>query len=321
MQKSVILEKRKSTLSGLKIVTFIMAFIPMAALVLIILNLVLNSRLAIHTAGWSLFSTTFDPAKGSYGLLPAIWGTFLVVLVAMIIAAPVALFLAILANDFSTGFLSTIVRWALGILSGIPPIIFAAMAPVFFSLFIWPKFAGKGLSEPDLLKMAPYSTLPLNGSTLLGGILLALLIIPFLAPLIDDAIKNVPLSLKEASFSLGANRWHTLMRVTLPAAISGISSALMLSLLTAMGESMIVAFAIGFQVNKIPGPLFDILKNAAPLTAAIVGFSAAGFTRVSSGPLLHSMGNFARSVLLAGSFHNLGISTYLQGKFRKRITS
>ena len=178
MQKDVLLGKRKNSTSTIKIITFILAFIPILALAAIIMSLFLNSRVAMHTGGWGLFSTSFDPARGLYGLLPAVWGTVLVVLVAMIIAAPVSLFLAILANDFSIGFLSTIVRWTLGVLSGIPPIIFAAMAPIFFELFIWPKFAGKGLTEPVLLKMATYSTLPLNGSTLLGGILLSLLIIP-----------------------------------------------------------------------------------------------------------------------------------------------
>ncbi len=325
MQKEIIITKRKTKMSGIKIITFILAFIPIVALLAIILSLILSSRIAIHTAGWTLFSTKFntstiDPTKRTYGLLSAVWGTVLVVLVAMIIATPVSLFLAILANDFSIGFLSTIVRWALGVLSGIPPIIFAAMAPIFFELFIWPKFAGKGLTEPVLLKMASYSTLPLNGSTLLGGILLSLLIIPFLAPLIDDAIKNVPHSFKEASFSLGADRWHTLINVTLPSAISGISSALMLGILTALGESMIVAFAIGFQVGKIPSPLFDILKSTAPLTTTIVGFSAGGFSPVSNGSLLTSIGNFAGLILLLVAFIILGISTYLQSRFKKRFT-
>ena len=152
--------------------------------------------------------------------------------------------------------------------------------------------------------MVSYNTLPLDGSTLLGGILLALLIIPFLAPLLDDAVKSVPHSLKEASFSLGASRWHTLIRVTLPSAISGISSALMLGILTAVGESIIMAFAVGFQINTIPAPFFDILNRAAPLTTAIVRFSAGGFSRDSSNPLIQSIGYFAGLLLLLFSFRN-----------------
>jgi phosphate transport system permease protein len=318
MQKTIF-KKRKSKISAIKTITFIMAFIPIVILVAIIISLLLNSRTAIHTGGWSLFSAKFDASSRLYGLLPAVWGTFLVILVAMIIAAPVSLFLAILANDFSIGFLGTAVRWALGVLSGIPSIIFAAMAPVFFASFIWPKFAGKGLTETALLKIAQYSTLPLNGSTLLGGILLSLLIIPFLSPLMDDAIKSVPHTFKEASFSLGADRWHTLINVTLPSAISGISSALMLGILTALGESVIVAFAIGFEADKIPVPLFDILKKTAPLTSSIVGFSAGGFSPIQNGTLLTSIGNFAGLILLVVAFVFLGISTYLQIRFKKRF--
>ena len=252
-------------------------------------------------------------------MMPAVWGTVLVVLVAMIIAGPVSLFLAVLANDFSFGFLGSAIRWMIGILSGIPPIIFAALTPVFFNFFIWPKFAGKGLTETVLLKMTQYNNLPLTGSTLLGGILLSLLIIPFLTPLLDDAIKNVPYSLKEASFSLGADRWHTLVNVTLPSAVSGISSALMLGVLTAMGEAVIVAFAIGFAIGKMPQPLFDILKRTAPLTTVIVGFSAGGFSPISNGALLTSIGNFAGLMLLLVAFVILGVSTYLQSRFKKRF--
>jgi len=314
-------QQRKSIPSVIKIAAMILALIPVVALLAIITSLALNSSKAIKTAGWGLLTTTFNPAGGQYGLLPAMWGTFLVVLVAMVIAAPVSLFLAILANDFSIGFLGTIIRWTMGILSGIPPIIYAAMAPVFFVVFIGPKFAGAGLPEATILKMTQYSDLPINGSTLLGGILISLLLIPFLSPLLDDAIKNVPYSLKEASFSLGADRWHTLTHVILPAAVSGISSALMLGVLTGMGEAMIVAFAIGFEIGKIPQPLFDILKSTAPLTTVIVGFSAGGFSLDLSGPLLTSIGNFAGLVLLLLSFAILGVSTYLQSRFKNRFAS
>jgi ABC-type phosphate transport system permease subunit len=95
----------------------------------------------------------------------------------------------------------------------------------------------------------------------------------------------------------------------------------MLGILTAMGESMIVAFAIGFEVGSIPNPLFDILKSTAPLTTAIVGFSAGGFSPVQSSPLLTSVGNFAGLILMLVALIILGISTVLQGRFKKRLMS
>jgi len=110
------------------------------------MSLVLNSRVAIHTAGWSLLSDTYKPGfQGSYGLLGAVWGTFLITLVAIIIATPVSLFLAVLANDFSIGFLECNYTLDIGeFLSGIPPIIFAAMAPVFLNYLSGLNLRAKG---------------------------------------------------------------------------------------------------------------------------------------------------------------------------------
>jgi phosphate transport system permease protein len=316
MQKQVTLGRRKS-IPGLKIVTFILAIIPVVALLLIILNLVMNSNLAINKEGWNLFSSSFN-AQDKFGLLPALWGTFIVTLIAMLIATPVSMMLAIIATEFSFGFVSTAVRWTIGILSGIPPIIYAMMSTTFIDLFIWSKFAGKGLSEASL---PPPTMLPLDGSSFLGGILLALLIIPIMAPLMDDAIQNVPHSLKEASLSLGANRWHTLTTVTLPSALSGISSAIQLGILTALGETIIVAYAIGFIADKLPTPLFDILQRVAPLTSTIAGISAGNFTRAEGSALQSSISNFIALLLLVMAFIILGIATYLQRRLKKRLSS
>ena len=315
MQKSFTVKKRNSSISTLKIITFILAMIPVVALLLIIVNLVARSMLAIDHQGWKLFSATFD-GQNTFGLLPALWGTFLVVILAMLIATPIAMMLAILSNDFTFGFMSTVVRWMNGVLSGIPPIIYAVMSIVFFRLFIWPKFAGEGIS---LAKLPPPSKLPLDGSTLLGGILLALLIIPLMAPLMDDAIQNVPGSLKEASLSLGANRWYTLTKITLPTAFSGITNAIMLGILTALGESMIVAYAIGFSSAKLPQPLFDILQRVAPLTSTIAGISAGNFSRAEGSALQLSVSNFIALLLMVIAFVVLGVATYIQRKFKTKI--
>src|SRR5271157_5299985 len=135
MQNIASSSRLKKSVPWLKIATFILAIIPLAALLLIILNLVLKSHLAVTTEGWKLFSTSFDAQK-NFGLLPALWGTFLVTLLAMLIATPIALMLAIIATDFSFGFVSNIVRWTIGVLSGIPPIIYAMMSATFVDLFI-----------------------------------------------------------------------------------------------------------------------------------------------------------------------------------------
>ncbi|MGP8079383.1 MAG: PstC family ABC transporter permease [Dehalococcoidales bacterium] len=316
MQNITPSSRLKKAVSWLKIATFILAIIPLAALLLIILNLVLKSHLAVTTEGWKLFSNSFDAQK-NFGLLPALWGTFLVTLLAMLIATPIALMLAIIATDFSFGFVSNIVRWTIGVLSGIPPIIYAMMSITFVDLFILPKFAGQGLSAASL---PPPTMLPIDGSSLLGSILLALLIVPIMAPLMDDAIQNVPHSLKEASLSLGADRWHTLTAVTLPSAMSGIGGAVELGILTALGETIIVAYAVGFMADNLPAPIFDILQRVAPLTSTIAGVSAGNFTRAEGNALQSSVSNFIALLLLVMAFVILGIATYIQRRLNKRLS-
>ena len=315
MQNIASSSRLKKSVPWLKIATFILAIIPLAALLLIILNLVLKSHLAVTTEGWKLFSTSFDAQK-NFGLLPALWGTFLVTLLAMLIATPIALMLAIIATDFSFGFVSNIVRWTIGVLSGIPPIIYAMMSATFVDLFILPKFAGQGLNAASL---PPPTMLPIDGSSLLGGILLALLIVPIMAPLMDDAIQNVPHSLKEASLSLGADRWHTLTAVTLPSAMSGIGGAVELGILTALGETIIVAYAVGFMADNLPAPIFDILQRVAPLTSTIASVSAGNFTRAEGNALQSSVSNFIALLLLVMAFVILGIATYIQRSLNKRL--
>jgi len=141
-----------------------------------------------------------------------------------------------------------------------------------------------------------------------------------MAPLMDDAIHNVPHALKEASLSLGADRWHTLTAVTIPSALSGIGGAIELGILTALGETIIVAYAVGFMADNLPTPLFDILQRVAPLTSTIAGISAGNFTRAEGSALQNSLSNFIALLLLVMAFVILGIATYIQRRLNKRLS-
>jgi len=315
---------------NIKTLFFILALVPVIALILITVNLAVGSVHAINTLGLRLFSNTFtlgveqinaNPASLHYGLLPALWGTFLVVLISVCIAFPVSLAIAILANDFSRGHLGTIIRWFIGVLSGIPPIIYALMGAVFFGWFFFPKFAGQGLSASTNPPLPLPGMLPTDAScTLLGGLMLSLLLIPFLTPLLDDALHSVPGDLKEASLSLGANRWHTVKTITIPFALPGIISALLLGILTSLGESIIVAYCIGFTSSALPKPIFDILQRAAPLTSTIAMLAGGGFSLSTTvGPVGKSVASFAGLLLLIIAFVILGVTFYLQLKMKRRL--
>ena len=312
------MEKLKSLFS-IKTIFLIVALIPLIALLLIFVNLVSGSWLAITNQGFKLFSGTFSVVNGPYGLLPAIWGTVLVVIISMTIAVPASMAIAVLPYYCSSPVLGLTTRWTLGVFSGIPPIIYAVVGSTFFSLFFWPKFMGEGLSA-DQLPAA--GMMPSDSScTLLGGIMLALLVIPFMAPLIDDALQNVSKSLQEASYSLGANRWHTLTRVTLPSALPGIVSALTLGILTALGEAIIVGYTIGYTAPKLPNPFFDVLERIAPLTSTVAGLSAGSFSRSQlTGPVGQSTSSFIGLLLLILAFVILFLTGYLRNRLNRRVT-
>jgi phosphate transport system permease protein len=187
------------------------------------------------------------------------------------------------------------------------------MGFVIYRMIIIPNFRPDDYSPPP--GMVWYDGNP--NSVLLGGIILSLLVIPFLAPLFDDAIRNVPNFLKEASLGLGATRWHTLMNVTLPVAASSLVSAAGLGALKAMGDVIIVAFLIGYETN-IPTPFFDILRAQAPLTATGAGLSG-GLLQSFKNPLGEAVANFAGLLLMTMAFIILASVSILQKRFRKRF--
>ncbi len=289
------------------------------------------------------FSTIYSSGIGRYGLRPAMIGTFSVTFIALLIALPVSLAMAVFAAEFPLGFLGRGLRLVLGVLAGIPPIVYALMAVVFVTPFMQPKFtAGFTFSSPDTAKIGvapenwPANGVPWNqgafpwdpsgqdNSVLLAGIVLSLLVIPFLAPLMEDAIRNVPREPKEASLALGANRWHTLRRITLPRAMPGIVAATGLGTLKVLGDVMIVLFIVGFEAN-MPTPAFDVLERTGPLTstgAALVG----GFTSpeacrapILGGPGDCTVGYFSASLLLVAAVVIVTLTTVLEGVFRRRV--
>jgi phosphate transport system permease protein len=207
------------------------------------------------------------------------------------------------ASEFSGSFLGRILRGLLGVLAGIPPIVYAVIGIVFMrQLLIIPNF-----------------------STLTGGLLLAMLAIPFMTPLIDDAIRNVPNHLKEGSLALGATRWHTLQKVVLPAALPGIISAAGLGALKSTGDIMIAIWAVGYAPS-FPAPFWDILSHPAPLTATSASFvGGASVTMVDTTPntvgwIEYSVSYFYGIVLLILALFVMVLVTILQRIFKKRLS-
>jgi len=183
-----------------------------------------------------------------YGILPLMIGTFLVSLGASVIAIPIGLgctiYLAEIAHPRIRGFLKP----AIEILAGIPSVVYGFFALVILSGWIQTLFG---------------NTYRLNA--LNGAVMLAVMMIPIMVSLSEDAMNAVPKELKEASYALGATRWETIRGVIMPAALSGIVAAIILSIGRAVGETMTVLMATG----NTPLVTFNMLSSVETMTATI----------------------------------------------------
>ncbi|UNT44464.1 phosphate ABC transporter permease subunit PstC [Acinetobacter sp. LUNF3] len=211
------------------------------------------------------FGTVWDPgfstsgnAEGSYGLLPLLWGTLMVSGIALLVAVPVGLMIAIyLAEYASSGFRS----WAkptIEVLAGIPTIVYG----VFALMIIGPFF--KMLGESVGLHINATSALT-------AGFVMGIMIIPFVSSLSDDIITQVPRALRDGSLGLGATKSETIRQVVIPAALPGIIGAFLLAASRAIGETMIVVLAAGNSPLLHANPLEAISTVTITIVNQLTG--------------------------------------------------
>ena len=192
------------------------------------------------------FGTVWDPrfsaagraggAEGQFGLLPLLWGTTYISIVALSVAVPVGLFSAVYMSEYASKTVRTIVKPLLEILAGIPTIVYGFFALVTFGPFVRDLGASIGLGISAT-------------SVLTAGFIMGVMLIPFVSSLSDDIINAVPQSLRDGSYGLGATKSETIKRVVLPAALPGIVGAVLLAASRAIGETMIVVLAAGIAAN------------------------------------------------------------------------
>ncbi|NES98862.1 MAG: phosphate ABC transporter permease subunit PstC [Desertifilum sp. SIO1I2] len=201
-----------------------------------------------------LTSTQWTPlfADAHYGILPLISGTLVTTAVALSVAIPLGTMAAIYISEFVTPQIREIIKPCLEILAGIPTVVYGYFAFLFVT--------------PLLQKILP--NLP-GFNMLSAGLVMGIMILPFISSISEDAMRAVPVSLREGSYAMGATRWQTAWRVVYPAAISGIFSAYILGISRAVGETMIVAIAAGLE----PKLTWNPTESAATITAYIVQVS------------------------------------------------
>lgn len=195
----------------------------------------------------TVWTPLFDNPR--YGILPLLSGTLLSTFVALAVAGPLGLTAAIYLSEFADSRVREIVKPVLELLSGVPTVVYGFFALLFVT--------------PVLQAIIP--GLP-GFNILAAGIVMGIMIIPYIASLSEDAMRAVPNGLRDGSLALGATRLETALRVVLPAATSGVASAFVLGISRAVGETMVVAIAAGQQPNLT----FDPRESAATITAYIV---------------------------------------------------
>lgn len=204
------------------------------------------------------FGTVWDPRfaasgsggeQGQFGLVPLLAGTLYIAAVAMLFAVPVGLFAAIYMAEYASGAVRSVVKPLLEVLAGIPTIVYG-----FFALVTVGPFLRDISADINGLLTGDYTSFIQAQSILTAGLVMGIMLIPFVSSLSDDIITAVPRSLRDGSLGLGATRSETVKRVVLPAALPGIVSALLLTASRAIGETMIVVLAAGVAARLTINP-------------------------------------------------------------------
>ncbi|WP_412058907.1 phosphate ABC transporter permease subunit PstC [Bartonella sp. DGB2] len=216
------------------------------------------------------FGTVWDPRfagagaaemGGQFGLLPLLAGTLYIALVAMIFAVPVGLFSAIYMAEYALPRVRAVIKPLLEVLAGIPTIVYG-----YFALTIVGPFL-RDLSAA----IAGGHGFVMAQSVLTAGLVMGVMLIPFVSSLSDDIITAVPRSLRDGSYGLGATRSETMKRVILPAALPGIVGALLLTASRAIGETMIVVLAAGVAANLTLSPFEAMTTMTVKIVNQLTG--------------------------------------------------
>jgi phosphate transport system permease protein len=182
--------------------------------------------------------TVWQPAIGNFGILPLLYGTLATSFIAMLVALPLGLGAAIYLSEFASSKTRNIIKPILEILAGIPTVVYGYFALTFVT--------------PLLQGILGHDTVSIYNSTS-AGIVVGILIIPLMSSMSEDALSAVPDALRQASYGLGATKLETITKVVVPAALSGILAAFIISISRAIGETMVVAIAAGAgPQNNIP---------------------------------------------------------------------
>ncbi len=201
-----------------------------------------------------LTGTVWQPSIQQYGVLPLVTSTLITSFFAMLVALPLGLGAAIFLSEYASDRTRKFLKPTLEILAGIPTVVYGNFALTFMTPILRVIFGDSNVEIYNMLS---------------AGLVMGIMILPLISSMSEDALHAVPRSLRDAALGLGATRWETSIHIVLPAALSGIISAVILGISRAVGETMIVAIAAGSGPNFT----FNPLKAAETMTGYIARIS------------------------------------------------
>jgi len=208
----------------------------------------------------------WQPTVGQFGIWPLIIGTLITSFIGICVALPIGLMIAIYLSEYASPRARNTIKPALEVLAGIPTVVFGYFALTFMTPLL------RNIFGQDTIEI--YNTAS-------AGLVIGILILPFVTSMAEDALAAVPLSLREAAFGLGATKFETATRVVLPGALSGVAAAFIVAISRAVGETMIVALAAGSGPRNFDSwgdalggaAIFNPFKAAETMTGHIVRIS------------------------------------------------
>ena len=278
----------------------------------ILLSLLVGAWPAIEKYGLDfLTSKVWDPVEGNFGGLVMIYGTLASSLIALVIAVPVSFGIALFLTELSPSWLKRPLGTAIELLAAVPSIVYGM-----WGLLVFGPILATYVQQPlqSLLGGVPYlgalvSGPPVGIGLLSAGIILAIMIIPFIAAVMRDVFEVTPALLKESAYGLGSTTWEVVSRVVLPYTKTGVVGGIMLGLGRALGETMAVTFVIGNfnQLNSI-----SLFQPANSITSALANEFAEAASGLHQAALI-----YLGLVLFLITFVVLGFSKLLLARMRR----
>ena len=253
------------------------ALLTLSLLVAILASLVVGAWPALQKFGLGfLLSTTWDPVKEDFGGLVMIYGTLATSIIALLIAVPVSFGIALFLTELSPSWLKRPLGTAIELLAAVPSIVYGMWGLLVFGpiLATWVQKPLQALFGGVPVLGALVSGPPVGIGILSAGIILAIMIIPFIASVMRDVFEVTPPMLKESAYGLGATTWEVVTSVVLPYTKAGVIGGIMLGLGRALGETMAVTFVIG-NMNQLDS--LSLFQAANSITSALANeFAEAG---------------------------------------------